>query len=198
MICKFCNIATGVLYPGGKCQKCLIGDKHPTQWLFETIKQSIISNTNQTSTVNVYESLCYRNGLYSAENPVSQKQINDTVVVGVQVCWNLRSGCGRITFKRWTQGGFAYYNDYGPIEIDNIEKLFEQGVPHFIEALRELILASKTKTYICANCNKVILTNQTAGQHFAGVYCLECWPKYKLKNSRKCLKCNKNEFECYC
>lgn len=50
----------------------------------------------------------------------------------------------------------------------------------------------------CSKCGAILKDKDIAGRHFAGVYCKECWTKYREDNSRKCRICGQPLFRCVC
>lgn len=90
---------------------------------------------------------------------------------------------------------YAWINN-GTLSVKSL--LQNEGVPQtpegFVEYLkREVIEKGKV---VCSDCGKII--EEVAGRHFAGVYCPECWEKFKSKNSSICSLCGRPYYECSC
>lgn len=90
---------------------------------------------------------------------------------------------------------YAWINK-GTLSVTSLLK--NEGVPQdpegFVDYLTKEII-DKGKV-VCSDCGKII--ENVAGRHFAGVYCSECWERFKSKNSSICNICGKPYYECVC
>lgn len=200
----------------GKCQKCHIGTKNPAIWAFENIRNSILKSMKVNPGLNNWhreqsESVRYRiDGCYMPDKPYTLQEAKNIVVIHPIVgCYISRHShqvstkdITKVTlhFYRWTDNGMTSYKNGEQsrtvIQIKDIDFLVEEGVPHYLEALTEVIKHARTGLYICSSCDKFIETNYL--RHFAGIYCDVCWKRHQKENSGTCGLCRKPYYECCC
>lgn len=105
-----------------------------------------------------------------------------------------------LSFYRWTDNGMTTFKNRDDgrqqIEIKDLDFLVEEGIPHFLEALAEVIRHARSGSYICSSCEKSIKSSHL--RHFAGIYCEPCWKAYQKAHSGTCSRCHRPYYECCC
>jgi hypothetical protein len=210
-VCKECKEEVKSIY-GGVCQQCRIGNQNPAQWALEQVRTKMINHYRSVNykpkLLTGYESLHYHIDGHYLNELYHTHEIRDQIVsisMGAECTPydrpdSLEPGCKDIKFyiRRWTTDGLRSYRKVGPVPISNIDTFVEEALPHFHEALLDLLKFAKTDSYVCATCDKTFPNDVFGGSYFAGKYCSPCWELFKKKNSRECLKCRRSRYECYC
>lgn len=187
------------------CTKCQIGDQSPSLWLLNKIYKSLTKTPdkhNESLKIrNAYRSLTYnaKTGECVGSEVPRDGNRRDYVTISVSVeCDNKPELPNvRMMIRRWLDGGTSALESLGPYQISNINNFVAEASQLYVVAISGLIDFVKEDMYFCSGC-KSEKKNPPIGRHFAGTYCAPCWEQYKKKNSRICLKCRSELWQCYC
>ena len=93
--------------------------------------------------------------------------------------------------KRWV--------DRGSRAVPEAKHKRDQLLRGFLlEQLHDLLVIQRDGVLFCSSCQAVLLPERVARRHFAGVYCIDCWERYKAANSKTCRLCRKPYWNCVC
>lgn len=208
--CKNCSTVVKSIV-GGECQQCCIGSKNPTIWAFESLQAAIAKKIELNPSKGAWHteasvSLHYHiDGHYVVNKIYSNNEAKNIVVIHPTISCVVDSYTKnvsniRLKFSRWTDDGMTTFRNNEKsqvsIPIKDINSLVEEGIPHYLEALADLIKHARTGFYICSNCEKQIENNHL--RHFAGIYCVSCWKQHQKENSGTCGLCRRPYYECCC